>query len=238
MLFGRRWVPALTPLVFMVALNAGLGRAAVVFSNGTFAPGTWTAPQKVGNGSVSSSQVVAGGNPGEYLRVDHLNFSYVPIVFHYPTGATYSPSVQGAIDTASWSINKIAILNFDPYGVAVAGALLQNGQTCFPTLQLDSDISWVTLSGTSLTAADFSTRDNASAHPDFSATGSQIQIGFVTANDNTNRTASRAAGFDNWPVTVNQSETSPVPEPSALLLPGSGLAGIIETGAQAGSRAW
>jgi hypothetical protein len=118
-------------------------------------------------------------------------------------------------------------------GRAVAGALLQNGQTYSPTFRISGGSSRVALGGTFLTAARFSIWDDASAHPVLSATGDQIQFGFVSANDNTNWTASRAAGFDNWPVTVNQSETFPVPEPSAPLLPGSGLAGMIEAGAQA-----
>jgi len=80
---------------------------------------------------------------------------------------------------------------------------------------VNNNFAWDTLTMTGLTAAHFRTWSNVNAHPDFSASGAPILLGFATGNDNGGSTLSRAAGFDNWSMTVTQ-----VPEPSTAVLLG------------------
>jgi hypothetical protein len=122
----------------------------------------------------------------------------------------------GSID---WSLDQIAILNHAGIGVGVYPALRQGGVNYVPGLAffVNSSFVWATHQLSGLGEDDFRTYANANDHPDFSSAGAPIQLGFATANDNGGATLSRAAGFDNWSVTVN-----PVPEPGSLALVGAG----------------
>ncbi|HXG46370.1 MAG TPA: PEP-CTERM sorting domain-containing protein [Methylomirabilota bacterium] len=194
-----------------------------VYQDGAFAPADWTTIQTAGNGSVATSLVPAGGNPDAYRRVDHQNFSGVLVAFHYRNGATYNPAL-GAVSTLSFSIDQLAILNHAGIGVGVLPAIQQNGINYLPSLSflVNSSFNWQTLSMTGLGAADFRTVASASEHPDFSASGAPLLLGFVTANDNGGATLSRAAGFDNWNMVV-----TPVPESGTLALIGLGLVAVV-----------
>jgi len=209
-------------LALIVALSANLSLAGTIFSDGTFTPLAWTTVQEVGIGSVVISRVETGGNPDQYLRVDHQNFTGVLAAYHYRTGATYDPSWQGAIATVAWSLDEIAIMNLDTTSVAAGGALGQNGKNYYSVAPNNiTKESWDTFGLSGLSAASFRTFADGNDHPDFSTSGAPITFGIWTASDNGARTDPRAAGLDNW-----SFEITAVPEPSSLLILGAGLAGV------------
>jgi hypothetical protein len=203
----------------------------ITFTDGTFNLADWNSTQTAGNGSLATSQQPNGGNPGTYLRVDHLDFTYLFWATHYFAGATYNPSVSGAVASVNWSIDEYAILNFSGIGVGTAAAIRQGGQDFYyvPTLNVNSGSSWLTLmNSVPLTAADFTSNSAPGAHPDFSAAGGEMSFGFVTANDNQQWSTSRAAGFDNWRFDVIQQQDTggQVPEPSTILMVGGAGLGL------------
>src|SRR5207248_1161201 len=112
-----------------------------------------------------------------------------------------------------FSIDEIAIRNQSGIGVGVLAAILQNGTNYLNYSGVgvvNSDFLWQTFSFKNLRATDFGnyipgTGTLGPDHPDFSASGNAIQIGFWTGNNNSGFTDSRAAGFDNWTVVVHQA---------------------------------
>ena len=147
-----------------------------------------------------------------------MNFNDLLHVLHLRSGAVVNPNLT-PITGMSISIDEIAIQNLFGVGVGVYPAFQQNGKNylALSNILVNSDFSWQTLNASGLTAASFTTISDANDHPDFSTTGSLIQFGFVTANNNGSPPimASRAAGFDNWSYAVTT-----VPEPGSLLLCG------------------
>lgn len=202
-----RWSAALGAALALA--TPGLGQ---VISDTEFAVADWQVIPEIGNGSQSATQVAVGGNPGNYRRVDHLSFTNIKLIFHIFTPASYSPSVSGALDRVNFGIDQIAILNHAGIGVGTAPAIRQNGINYLPTsFLINSTFAWQTLSMNNLTAANFSVSGNPTLHPDFSSAGSSLLFGFATANDNGGAMVSRAAGYDNWGMTL-----VPVPEPTGL----------------------
>jgi hypothetical protein len=197
-------------LFILPSWGALLQAQTVTISDGVFSPGNWTTTMESGNGAALSAQQATGGNPGEYLRVDHVNFTQDIFASHYRTSATYNPATQGAIQYVDFSIDQIAIINLSGIGVAVCAAVKQNGKTYYSnSCSVNSGSSWQTFSLTAVPPDYFRAIADPNDHPDFSATGSQIQFGFLTQNSNINALASRAAGFDNWSVTVHWRAASP-----------------------------
>lgn len=212
---------ALTLCAAGAATQASL--ASFVYGDGVFAPGTYALTEQH-TGAITSyagTQQLSGGNPAEWRRIDHVSFSNIILTYHMRNGATYDPSLNGAIASVNFSMDVMGILNHAGIGIGLSPALLQNGNYYFSnSFVTNPNVNWVTGTLGSLTATDFRTLASAAAHPDFSPTGGPIQIGFVARNDNGGFTTSRACGIDNWITTIN-----PVPEPATgvLLVLATGL---------------
>lgn len=225
-------------LVFTVILYTmtfcfagGLAVANTIFSDGTYDPANWTTVLEYGNGTVSATQVNMGGNPDRYLRVDHINFTWELVAYHFQNDAVYDPSLA-PIERVEWSQDERAIQNLFGIGVPFTLAVEQNGKrykiSSYSQFRNDSS-SWVTFTSPigGYTAADFFQYDIPGNvlledHPDFSSTGSPLVFGFCTLDNNLDYLTSRAAGFDNWSVTLTT-----VPIPAAIWLLGSGLIGLV-----------
>lgn len=194
--------------------------ADVSFYDGNFDPADWKSVMQTTSGSFSTGNVSTGGNPGGYMRVDHINFTGDMQVFHFSEAALYDPSIA-SIQSIKWSIDERSIQGFFGIGVAVSLALEQNGirYAAFPA-GLNNSSSWVAVINPSYNyfAGDFWNYPNGfdypyiPGHPDFSPNGSPVRFGFCTHNNNTNLYGSRAAGFDNWTVNI-----ATIPEPATLL---------------------
>jgi hypothetical protein len=181
------------------------------FFDGTFNSTDWTATVAVGlDNQIVASQIPNGGNPDYYRKITHHNFTDNVIDFHFRQGAIYFPSniPNASID---FSIDEVAIAAFNGIGIAFVPLLRQDGTNYWGPGGLNNTSAWLTYAFGNLRAADF---DNfvatsppgfrGSIHPDFSANGSAIQLGFATANDNGGFPGSRSAGFDNWTIIVHQ----------------------------------
>src|SRR5581483_6038097 len=112
-----------------------------------------------------------GGNPPEGLRIADLMVS-----------ANYTPSVQGPIQSLSFSVdyNLISQSGGTP-GSNIGIILLQNSTYYLgPDIQTISTMgTWQTYSLGGRAALDFSrVAGTGSLHPDFSGSGSLIQLGY------------------------------------------------------------
>ena len=106
--------------------------------------------------------------------------------------------------------------------------------TSFSNVTGLSNPDWQHLSNTNLTAADFgliaTDLYDPGQHPDFSATGGPLELGFIRANGIFPIAAgyTLTAGIDNWKIviTADTPESSAVPEPSTIVLAAQGLFGF------------
>ena len=197
---------------FMLAILTGMQgiAGALTIADGNFDPANWTTTTiaTTGGASHSVSQPATGGNPGVYrLMVHSLPGLSSIVVAHQFTGASYDPSVQGAISRLDYSEDQIEI--DPPFAGAAIGAhpaVLQDGTWYYGPDLVFTNLSWQTVSLSGLTAADFS---NAGVHPDFSASGSIIHFGFTRSNSNTgNSSTVTTSGIDNWSFVVTTASTT------------------------------
>lgn len=118
-------------------------------------------------------------------------------------GATYDPGTQGALSSIRFDAD---IYEYAGYHISYGPALSQNGK--FYYFAFASTNGWSHAHIESVVAANFRTAVDPEDHPDFSATGSPIQFGFVsTMNADCSSTgyccAGTDGGVDNWSVTVD-----------------------------------
>lgn len=227
-------------LVSLVCANAAC--ADMAFFDGTFSNADWQVSsifQGYNGGSVSGAQAGSGGNPGTYRIVNTTvngigSHPYANVLgFQQRLGATYDPTVQGAISTVDFSIDFLNINTFGN-GQQYEIALLQNGLLYGLLPHITQTVTgWQHDSSNGLTANDFYQIVNApplfyfdgAHHPDFSATGSPISLGFQTWTATTDVPFTLTVGYDNWGVTVHS-----IPEPGMFLLAAlGGLALLAKT---------
>ena len=115
-------------LLAIVTMAAFVGnvRADVSFFDGDFDSADWISTLQFGNGTLSANQVITGGNPGDYLRVDHQNFTGDFVAYHFCSEAMYDPGLA-SIQRIEWSQDEKAIQNLYGIGVAVSLAIEQDG---------------------------------------------------------------------------------------------------------------
>lgn len=210
----------------------------ITFSDSSFADADWSNSIVVdestgGIATSSASRLVSGGNPDSF-RNDLYTFPYganppeTVRIANMNSSALFDPSSQGGIVSLSFSLdyNLMSQTGGSP-GTQVGIALLQSS-TYFlgPDLQSFSTMgSWQTLSGSVLTAADFSRIAGAGpSNPDFSGLGSVIQFGYglgIGAGVGDPTLISSSFGVDNWSV-----ELQSVPAPPAAWLLATALSGL------------
>jgi hypothetical protein len=130
-------------------------------------------------------------------------------VFSIRRGTSYFPTSDGAINSIDYSEDSI-LFSGGGVGQYSAPAFRQNGKLytlvpgagAFPT----PEAAWTPHSITGLRQNDFRTIASASDHPDFSATGSRIDVGFmrlvtVPAGGGPDN---KIGGIDNWRITFNR----------------------------------
>ena len=211
-----------TAVLFTATLPA---RATVEFYDGTFNLDDWqTADYYWGNGgSITLTQINSGGNPGQFLEIDHFLQSgatnSVVYGLHTRNGATYTPSVQGEITAVDFSINY-QNLQTTGMGQGFAFALRQDGNIyhvfqslsgTVPGWQQDMHLGLQETSFGLMTPIETTFIIDFNYHPDFSPTGSQIEFGLATWNASGSTSLTEIVGYDNWTVTV-------IPEPATFAI--------------------
>jgi hypothetical protein len=208
-----------------------------IYYDGTFNPIDWSTSTSVNASGVGSTatgaQVLTGGNTNEYWRVGHnlvVGSAGNGALFslHMKASAIYDPSTQGAISTINYSEDSIAFAG--PGNVQGSGlAIIQGGRYYLQrnpilVMPLPTFANWTTQSAPGLVASDLYELIPATGtlipgnNPDFSGTGSPMQLGFWRGNSN-NGSVSTDAGIDNWTV-----EIVPAPGTVGLLAMGGVMA--------------
>src|SRR5207249_4048978 len=125
--------------------------------------------------------------------------------------AVYDPMSSGAIASISFSFDRILISQEggtpDPFHALL---IFQNGSYYASTNSPTTSFTWTSLSGSSLSAIDFSKLVGPGPSiPDFSATASELTFGYKTSVAAANPgTITITSGVDNYSVTISN-----VPEP-------------------------
>ena len=230
-----------TVLTLVLSTVAGTAQASMVYYDGVFNDSDWSltvVTNTTGTGSTAQGfQVPTGGNPDEYREIRHQLLVTPPgngflFSFHLNNNAFYTPSTQGPISYIDYSEDSI---NFVPDTIVPGNGqgsgllILQNGnfyrqQNPILVMPYSGYSTWTANPAPGLLAADFAEVTLAgviipSSNPDFSATGSIMQLGFHRGNSG-NGNYETDCGIDNWRVNI-------VPEPaSAALLALGGLFGF------------
>jgi hypothetical protein len=226
-------------LTLVFAAVVGSAQASTMFFDGVFNNSDWSltvVTNATGIGSTAQGfQVPTGGNPNEYREIRHQLIVTGPpyngavFSFHLNNNAFYTPSTQGAISYIDYSEDDINFVDQPGDGQSAGLLILQNGnyyrqQNPLLVMPYSGYSSWTTNPAPGLLAADFAEVTLAgvvipSSNPDFSATGSIMQLGFHRGNSG-NSGYETDCGIDNWSVNI-------VPEPaSACLLAVGGLLAV------------
>ena len=203
---------AVTFLLFALAIPAPGVATTVTFSDGDFQVVDWSVATEVLNlgGSVTASQVASGGSLGAYRRIDNTLNSAVGtgvsnsvFAFHKRVGATYDPSVNGAILSIDYSEGSLRVSG----GVQACGLALRQAGIIYygPTFLNPTTFGvWATTTQTGLVAGQFDALAPGVQNPNFSASGGLVEFGFVRANSTSvgGGGGTTVGGIDNWQVTV------------------------------------
>ncbi len=225
---------ALATLAFVSSANAVTSFFDGIFNNSDWTLTTITNASGAGS-TAQGLQFLAGGNPNEYRRIRHQlivgpagNGAVHSI--HLNNTAFYTPSSQGAITSINYSEDSI---NFLPTqggnGQGTGLAILQNGkyyEMRNPTLVMPASgfTNWAPNAAPGTIASDYWEVTlagvlNSSSNPDFSITGTVMQLGFWRGNS-ANQNINTDCGIDNWHVDI-------IPTPGSLALLGlGGLAAV------------
>jgi len=217
---------------------SGAQASSITFSDSVFNDADWAitvlsdAPGFTGTAFQSTADGGGfGGASDTYRRVEHT-WGVIDdnvVTFHQKLGATYDPSTQGAIDSIDYKEDARRFLpsSFGD-GHATGPAIRQNGNIYITFVgsqggawAFTPETSW-TLKELTATESSFFLSTNASplsgsGSPDFSASGSIMDIGFWRGNSGGGISP---AGIDNWEFTIVQAV---IPVPASVLLFGSAL---------------
>lgn len=227
----------LASAILAAALTLGAGASATMFTDpGTFSEPPWS-ESILGGGDVVDTRMNSGGNPGDWLQVQTIpndpgDLTNIVFAAYINSAATWDPSSQGAIDSLSLMIDVIAVNAFGQgQGITIA---LRQDDKIYATGTATTGIpdEWTTISPhTNKTESQFGLYDplsgfgNFAMNPDFSVTGSIIELGFMVGNSGSIPASGTTMGYDNWKLTVNTSAVG-VPEPASLAVLGIGLVGL------------
>ena len=223
-------------------LYSQVASADVTFSDGTFNPGDWPTIVSFGGtgGTSGAGQHTSGGNPGQFYQVTLTTNPTTATTgagvasFFNNSAFNYNPSLQGAINSVSFSLDLISLGGNG--GAAFANLALEQNGHIYAGPEYDvSSTAWQHVGSMSLAATDFGLVTlgsdgqfslNLASNPNFSATGPSILFGFTNIGNaltNTPVTGTEIMGVDNYNLTLHT--IAPVPEPavSGLLLSGIAL---------------
>lgn len=190
---------------FALAVPARAGTP-VFISDGEFADSEWAASVNATNGSTQTAeQKSSGGTPGAFRYMVHtMKPSSDIYVEHTYLGATYDPSVQGAVAALTISADMI---EFEPpfTGAAVAHwfTVTQEGRTHYAySSNVYTNTTWEGFRLACLKPANFAPVDG--KLPDFSAGGKPLSFGFRRGNSNSSVAVTFPVkhGIDNFRVLV------------------------------------
>ncbi len=197
----------------------GRADATVIFSENNFNQYWQETTYTWGNGGYqTTTDQTSGGNPGAYwsfhIRLNAANPNDRSTVygFHGYHVNTYDPQTAGAIESIDYSQDAVMLTNNEArFGPAVR----QNGNMFIYAGWIVDASTWTHEAVSGLTAASFELVDNPSVHPDFSSSGSPLEVGFFTGASTGigNEGSSVDGGIDNWNFVIHQ-----IPEPASLLI--------------------
>jgi hypothetical protein len=183
-------------------------------SDSSFDDNDWeTEVLSFGNGGTGSAGHLTylgqAGADYRQITIDANSGGQVAVFSIYiKSGAQYFPSSSGAIFTVDYSEQSI-LLSGGGSGQYSAPAIRQNGK--YYTLTPDGgafatpDATWTTHPLHGLTQNSFRTLDSASDHPDFSANGSRIEVGFMRmVSASSGGSGKIVGGIDDWHLTLNR----------------------------------
>lgn len=212
---------SLLALIGIAALTP-IAAADIIFSDTEFPTTGWGVESVLigGGGAPIVSQVLAGGNPGAFRRVDMTpgpttgDAIYTLHRYGVTTATRYDPATLGAILSLDFYI--------DFRDVIAAGAATdqkvffaaKQGVVVFagPGIQQSQSANFSPLSASNLTSADFAAVGGPGTL-DLSAAGAPIRFGFITYVVNTTGAFSSRSEYDNFYVTIHQA-----PAPGSLAL--------------------
>ena len=196
--------------------TVGTGRTAIA-SDDVFDDNDWDTELQVfgpgGTGGAGQLHYLGQANAG-YRQIsitansaENSGTATQVAVFSIKRGSPYFPTSDGVIYSISYSEDSI-LQSGGGNGQYSAPAVRQNGKLytlvpgagAFPT----PETAWTSHSLTGLTQNDFRTIASASEHPDFSATGSRMELGFMRLHSVPAGSpgGTRTGGIDNWRITL------------------------------------
>lgn len=181
-------------------------------------------------GSAEFSYSTIDGNPGGHarLRLQINPSSRIVEAFYAAPGAIFSPQLQGEIQSLSFQFDTrksypVPTGNAQAYGPA----LMQNGFT-YQIYYADAIETWQTKTNAALTATNFFpyygyglATNHSNYHPNFSSSGSAIQLGYYRGNSTVWSGADITGDLDNWNASIDYIAI-PEPATTSLLLIGFG----------------
>ena len=190
-----------------------------IYSDSTFDDNNWeTELQLFGaGGTASAGHLNFNGQAGAGYRQITITVNSAEgngtaaqvAMFSFHRGDVYFPSSDGAIYTVSYSEDSI-LQSGGGNGQYSAPALRQNGKLytlvpgagAFPT----PEAAWTSHSLSGLTQNSFRTIASDSDHPNFSTSGSRIEVGFMRQHSAAagNPGGTRTGGIDNWRITLHR----------------------------------
>jgi hypothetical protein len=215
-------------LAIGLGLTASARAATINFFDGVFNNADWSATKIVDTTTGSAASFTAFqqptlGNPTFHRETTHVFGAGAIRVGHLRNVGgspfTYDPSSSGAINTLDVAYD---LVHRTPTLGAVGYALLLRQGGKYYTHPLDNIFPnvWSGYSHTGFTSASFfelltpGAGINLSSNPNFSATGSLIEFGYVTSNSHSTQgvIVTKTSGIDNFGLTLNT-----VPEPASLI---------------------
>lgn len=175
-------------------------------------------------GTALVDQVLTGGNPGAYRRISLNGYGSSEVespsyayLFNWRLRATYNPREDGPIGAIDYFEDQIA---YDPFGGDGGLALRQNGKIYIFGSFPHSTQLWSSRSRTNLKQSDFykitffpgSIQPVFEESPDFSESGSSIELGFFRYEANCGACPgfSNSSGIDNWRVVITPQSITTV----------------------------
>jgi hypothetical protein len=197
------------------------------YFDATFSDSLWSSTLHAsGNGgSLSASQVLAGGNPGPFRSITHTVNSAggLPSVvygYHFSPLMTYEFQPGAGISSIDYSIHYRTVSNAQ---VGLGLAIRQNGDLFFGGYAVVSGGAWQSRNVAGLQANGFNSL--VSSVLDFSESASPIEIGFFTANSTDPFLAGYTATIqvDNFAVTPHSVPEASTNSAAALVVLLSGI---------------